>query len=359
MKKNIKVLIVDDESQNVRIMKELLSFHPQYECKEAKSGEEALDVLKTYFPEIILLDVMMPGIDGYEVCRRIRDQYEHKFSKIIMVSGMSMINDRLKGYEAGADDYLTKPYVEEELVAKLEVYSKLNRIEEVDNLKTIALNILSHETKTPLNGILLGSELLREVDGLPGKANLYVDLIRESGLKIKELVEKISRYYYIKDGIEKTISVNSLCTVIDDVVQLLNTNNEENQVYVKCDCDKDIKFAADWDLLKEAFGYVFDNSRKNSPKHGLITVTCRINNDDIFIRIADQGSGVEPSLTNRVFDGLFSADLFHHRKGTGLGLAIAKEVIEEHGGRITCRNRTDCGTVFEISLKDQCQVIDF
>lgn len=358
MKKNIKVLIVDDEDQNVKIMKELLSFHPQYECKEAKSGEEALDVLKTYFPEIILLDVMMPGINGYEVCKKIRCQYEHKFSKIIMVSGMSMINDRLKGYEAGADDYLTKPYVEEELVAKLEVYSKLNRIEEVDNLKTIALNILSHETKTPLNGILLGSELLKDMDGLPGKANLYVDLIRESGLKIKELVEKISRYYFIKDGIEKTISVNSLCAVLKSVVKRLNDNNEEKQVCIKCDCNKDIKFGADWDLLKEALGYVLENSRKNSPEKGIITVNCRISNDDIFIQIADQGSGVEPSLTNRVFDGLFTPDLFHHRKGTGLGLAIAKEVIEEHGGRIACRNRKDCGTVFEISLKDQNQVSD-
>ncbi|MGB3225012.1 MAG: hybrid sensor histidine kinase/response regulator [Desulforhopalus sp.] len=356
MKKNIKVLIVDDESQNVRIMKELLSYHPQYECKEAKSGEEALDVLKTYFPEIILLDVMMPGINGYEVCKKIRCQHEHKFSKIIMVSGMSMINDRLKGYEAGADDYLTKPYVEEELVAKLEVYSKLNRIEEVDNLKTIALNILSHETKTPLNGILLGSELLREVDGLPEKAKLYVDLIKESGVKIKELVEKISRYYFIKDGIEKNISVNSLCGVLDSVVQLLNDN--ENQVRVECDCTKDIKFAADWELLKEAFGYVIDISHKNSPVSGVITVNCWINNDDIFIRIADQGSGVEPSLTNRVFDGLFIPDLFHHRKGTGLGLAIAKEVIEEHGGRITCRNSKDSGTIFEISLKDQRQCPD-
>jgi signal transduction histidine kinase len=359
MKKNIKVLIVDDESQNVRIMKELLSFHPQYECKEAKSGEEALDVLKTYFPEIILLDVVMPGIDGYEVCRRIRCQYEHKFSKIIMVSGMSMINDRLKGYEAGADDYLTKPYVEEELIAKLEVYSKLNRIEEVDNLKTIALNILSHETKTPLNGILLGSELLREVGGLPEKAKLYIDLIRESGVKIKELVEKISRYYFIKDGIEKNISVDSLCGVIDSVVQSLNDNKDENQVRVECDCNKGIKFAADWELLKEALGYVLDNSRKNSPEFGVITVNCSINNDDIYVRIADQGSGVEPSLTNRVFDGLFTPDLLHHRKGTGLGLAIAKEVVEEHGGRITCRNRNDSGTVFEISLKNQLQRLDF
>ena len=72
MKNMTKVLIVDDEPQNVQVMKEILSFHSTYECRGAKSGEEALAILKSYFPEIILLDVMMPGIDGYEVCRRIR-----------------------------------------------------------------------------------------------------------------------------------------------------------------------------------------------------------------------------------------------------------------------------------------------
>ena len=162
-----------------------MSFHPQYECRGAISGEEALAILKSYFPEIILLDVMMPGIDGYEVCRRIRSQNEHKFAKIIMISGMSMIDDRLKGYDAGADDYLTKPYVEDELLAKLKVYSKLNRMEEVDNLKTTAMNILNHETKTPLNGIILGSELLSEMEDLPEKAKHYVDFVHESGLRSK------------------------------------------------------------------------------------------------------------------------------------------------------------------------------
>ena len=194
MKKNTKILIVDDEPQNVLLMNEILSFHPEYECRGAMSGLEALASLKTYFPEIILLDVMMPGgIDGYEVCKRIRNQNTHKFCKIIMISGMSMIDDRLKGYEAGADDYLTKPFVEDELIAKLQVYSKLNRMEEVDTQKTMALNILSHETRTPLNGIILGSELLRDMDGLPIKAKEYIELVRESGLKIQELVEKITR----------------------------------------------------------------------------------------------------------------------------------------------------------------------
>lgn len=351
MKKITKILIVDDEPQNVMLMREILSFHPEYECRGAMSGLEALAHLRTYYPEIILLDVMMPGLDGYEVCKRIRNQNEHKFSKIIMISGMSMIDDRLKGYDAGADDYLTKPFVEDELLAKLKVYSKLNRMEEVDTLKTMALNILSHETRTPLNGIILGSELLGEMDGLPEKAKEYVKLVQESGLKIQELVEKISRYYYLKDGINKTLSKGSLRPAIMSIFSSLSTGVGVGEV--SFDCDKNIEFVADWTLLKEAIGYVVDNSIKNSPPSGIITINCWKKASQIFIQVGDQGPGVEPSLTERVFDGLFTPDLLHHRQGTGLSLAIAKEIIEEHGGRISCRNREECGTLFEITLNDQ------
>ena len=351
MKNVTKVLIVDDEPQNVQVMREILNFHSTYECRGAKSGEEALAILKSYFPEIILLDVMMPGIDGYETCRRIRCQNEHKFAKIIMISGMSMIDDRLKGYDAGADDYLTKPYVEDELLAKLQVYSKLNRMEEVDTLKTTAMNILSHETRTPLNGIILGSELLSDMNNLPEKAKHYVDLVHESGLRIQELVDKISRYFFIKDGVEKNLSESSLQFNIDNIIRSLIGKEEFLGPKVICQCEKDIKFEADWELLKEAFSYLIDNAIQITPESGIVTVNCIQKASHLLIQVGDQGPGVEPFLTKRVFDGLFSSDLLHHGKGTGLSLAIAKEIIEEHDGQISCSNRKGCGTLFEITFQ--------
>lgn len=353
MKENIKVLIVDDEAHNVKIMQEMLSFHPEYECKTARSGEEALGVLESYFPEIILLDIVMKGIDGIEVCKKIRSIREHRFSKIIMVSGMSMIDDRLKGYEAGADDYLTKPFVEEELLAKLKVYSKLNRMEEVDTLKTTAMNILTHEVRTPLNGIILASELLGELDTIPEKARRYVEMVRESGLRIQELVEKISRYFTIKDGIEKKLSVDHLNPVINNIIKVLCGSAGEGGPVVTCDCAKTLSFTADWELLREAFLYLIDNAIKNTPHLGVVNIVCWKKQTQVFVQITDQGHPVDPVLAKRIFDGLFSTDVLHHRKGTGLSLAITKEIISEHGGHISCRNRKNGGTVFEVVLEDQ------
>ena len=349
MSKNTKILIVDDEPQNTEIMREILSFHPKYEYRVAMSGEEALDILESYFPDIILLDIMMPGIDGYEVCRRVREKKKHTLSKIVMLSGKSMIADRLKGYSAGADDYITKPFVEDELLAKLEVFSKLNRMEEVDNLKTMALNILSHETRTPLNGIILGGELLNDMKGLPEQAKKYIEMIRESGASILNLVEKISRYCAVKDGLQLNVCEKRFDERISAILKTIVRPFGLKIIY---DFIGNTCFSADWELLEEAFLIILDNAVKNSQENGSIVIEYRRCNSRIKISFKDQGPGVDPAVSEKIFDGLYSPDILHHRQGTGLSLAIAKEIIEEHGGNICCRNREGKGAAFEISLRD-------
>jgi signal transduction histidine kinase len=348
MPKHIKILIVDDEPQNTEIMREILSFHPKYEYRVAMSGEQALAILDSYFPDIILLDIMMPGMDGYEVCRRVREKRKHKFSKILMISGRSMVGDRLKGYNSGADDYITKPFVEDELLAKLDVFSKLNRMEEVDGLKTMALNILSHETRTPLNGIILASELLSDMSGLPEQANKYIDMVRESGTRIQDLVEKISRYCMVKEGLQLSLSEKRFD---ERMTEILKKCNPPSGINIVCDFSGDVSFFADWELLEEAIATVVDNAIKNSPDDGTISIKYRKSGEFLTISIKDQGPGVDQALSEKIFGGLYSSDILHHRQGTGLSLAIAKEIIEEHGGGICCRNNKDNGAEFEITIK--------
>lgn len=353
IEKITKLLVVDDEPQNIEVMREILSFHPEYECKVASSGEQALTILESYIPEIILLDVMMSGIDGYEVCRRIRKKSSHKFSKIIMISGLAMIDDRLKGYEAGADDYLTKPYVEEELIAKLKVYSKLHHMEEVDTLKTTALNIFSHESRTPLNGIIMASELLEEIAGLPDNAKKYISMLHDSGLRLQELVDKINRYFSVKDGLAEKLSLKSLDLAIHNTINNIDHFGPNGTLGLDYNCNSSIKFIADWQLMEEALAYVLENSVKNSKKGDVITINCQQVFTDIIVQVSDQGQKIDPSQTKRMFDGLFLPDLMYHRHGTGLSLAIAKEIIEAHGGKISCCNKEGGGILFELYLKNQ------
>jgi PAS domain S-box-containing protein len=119
-----KILLVDDEETNVLILKEILE--DQYHIETAYSGEEAMDFIKTYKPDIVLLDIMMPGIDGYEVCKKMKVDETLYHTKIILVTAKDGLKNRLYGYECGADDYIHKPFHEEELLAKVRVFDRLN-----------------------------------------------------------------------------------------------------------------------------------------------------------------------------------------------------------------------------------------
>jgi putative two-component system response regulator len=118
-----RILIVDDSEINIEILEELLS--DEYEVDSATNGQECLQKLALFSPDMVLLDIMMPGMDGYETCRRIKASPMGSFTQVVMVSGKSAKNDRLKGYQAGADDYVIKPFDHDELLAKLAVQSKM------------------------------------------------------------------------------------------------------------------------------------------------------------------------------------------------------------------------------------------
>jgi len=123
-----KILIVDDEPTNIMLLKDALN-NEGYEINQALSGEEALELINEFHPDLILLDIVLSGIDGYEVCRRIRNNNKYSLIKIIMISAMVMLSERLKGYEVGADDYITKPFNREEVLAKVRIMMKLKESE--------------------------------------------------------------------------------------------------------------------------------------------------------------------------------------------------------------------------------------
>jgi CheY-like chemotaxis protein len=146
MQRQDRILIVDNNPVNVAILEEMLG--EGCHLATAASGEEALALTSDFRPDLILLDIMMPGIDGYETCRRIRATPALRHTKIIMVSAKALVAERLQEYEAGADDYVTKPFEEEELLAKVRVYLRLKSIEEVDQLK---YDILHHSARSGTN----------------------------------------------------------------------------------------------------------------------------------------------------------------------------------------------------------------
>ena len=207
-----KILVVDDSPLNVNLIKHRLK-DENYELEKAYSGEEALTIASQFSPDIILLDIVMPGIDGYEVCRRIRCNPSLQNTKIIMVSAKTSITERLEGYEAGADDYVARSVDKEELLAKVRVYLRLNKqAEELEKAKCLAeaanqmksefLANISHELRTPLHVIIGFAKLglKKNTTSKPEKILKYFERIRGSGDTLLELVNNLLDLSKLESG---------------------------------------------------------------------------------------------------------------------------------------------------------------
>jgi len=342
-----KILIVDDDPLNLEILEEILS--ENYIVQTESSGEDAIRVLQEFNPDLLLLDIMMPGIDGYEVCRRIRSNQRYRLLKIILVSGRSLLEERLEGYNAGADDYITKPFIDEELEAKIKVFLRLKRSEEIDQIKSDLLRVFSHETRTPLNGILLSTELLRSDDSLGEDAKAYIQVIEESGRRLLEFVKKTTLLCDIKNGMIVEKNMHSLDAYIKLAVKSVQKDAKAKNITILSD-DSDAQFKADWRMLVKVFTYIIENAIKFSPPGGEVRIEKNILGNSIEIRITDQGNGIESDWMDKIFNEFAVRNVMHHQKGLGLSLAISKYLVEMHNGTIHAESENATKTTFIIRL---------
>lgn len=343
-----RILVVDDDPINTDIIREI--FEADCDLAFAEDGEEALARIKNFQPDLILLDIMLPKMDGFQVCKIIRDDPRYHFIKIILVSGKAELHERLKGYEAGADDYVTKPFIDEELQAKVNVFLKLKRAEEIDLIKSNLLTLFSHETRTPLNSIIGIGELLLQEKNLDHHIKTSLKMIVDSGYDLLDYIKKSGLLCELKSGITLEKTREHLIEHICGVATSLQAALERKNLTIHLPGKKDISYPADWALLDKAFSYVFNNAIKYSPEHGTVTVDVQTSTDGYYVKVYDEGSGISINRLDRIFDEFAIHDVYHHVKGQGLSLSIAKNIVELHGGKIYCENRPEKGAVFIFQL---------
>ncbi len=325
--KREKILIVDDNATNIEILQEYLE--EDYELATALSGEQALDKVFAFQPAVILLDIMMPGLDGYEVCRRIRANPDLRHTKIIMVSVKAMLSERLAGYAAGADDYVTKPFDEEELLAKVRVYMRLKAAEDMEKLKSDLLSLLSHETRTPLNRILVPVEMLLSDNTLDiEKRTTLLDIIRQNAQKLQNLFDKIQLLSTIKSGADPFHFVEL------DFAQLVRTVMDEmNPSIVAYDIQVDTQLAdaivvhADKDKMRYVLWILLEQAIQLSLTHRKMIVSlCRnLNQCELLIQTHGRECPVNQSTTEATATTLWMAN-YH------LSLALVDQIVHIHKG---------------------------
>ncbi|MGK7344676.1 MAG: response regulator [Candidatus Nitrospinota bacterium M3_3B_026] len=196
----LKILVVDDDPNIALLIQMTLSRNPEYNITTVHSGEQALELIEEDPPDLVLLDVMMPGIDGFEVCRRIKENEKTKFVPVIMITARREMGDKLHGMGLGANDYITKPFNPEELQARVGAHLRIKTLEKELSAKReleVALKMsvtLQHEINNPLTGAIGNLELLKDWREMSGEEiDQSVADILSLALRIKEIVKKMSR----------------------------------------------------------------------------------------------------------------------------------------------------------------------
>lgn len=324
------ILAVDDDPMNLSILEEIL-LDGGYVVSTATTGEEALEIADRIGPDIILLDIMMPGIDGYETCRRLRSANTLKYCKIILVSAKAMIEERLRGYEAGADDYLVKPFDHEELIAKIGVFARLKSMEEVDRLKDEFLSLLSHETRTPLTQIMGPAELLSSDTPITDAERKHfgeIVLIAARSLERKLEDARLTLSFRSREHEAKPMRA-SLSQAARNAI--LRSGAKEVRVFVRSGTDP--WTMADPRHLRIAFERLIEDSRQSLQAARIRLVIETVTEQHIVLIEEDQPDRVEPCVSRNF--GIFEVrDLNHHSGQVNTGVPLANSILGYYGARL-------------------------
>jgi len=290
-----------------------------------------LDLLASFKPDIILLDIMMQGMDGYETCRRIRSNPDLKFTKILIVSAKTMAGERLDGYNSGADDYITKPFNDDELLSKIKVYLNLRFSEEFQELKKNLLMLISRDVRSPLAG-LIG---LKEFEQIGKQANQLLEFCDESLLLCD-----------LKDGRQLVLEEVPVDPFIREIITgLSNKKNLKNlRVFYKNSMEEPVRL--DPVLMREAVTVILENAIRYSSQNAEISVSSWQENGDFFISIADHGQGI----ARRLFQELSTRDFNMYRAGGGISYATAVIVARLHQGDLIHKANSPTGVIFTFRL---------
>jgi two-component system, sensor histidine kinase and response regulator len=344
-----RILAVDDIRTNLLIIRAALG--DSFECAVATSGEQALEQASSFRPDVVLLDIVMPGIDGYETCRRIRQNPLLLHAKIIMVSSRSSLKERLQAYAAGADDYLIKPFEAEELLAKIGVFLRLKSTEEFDRFRTDVITLLSHEMRTPLTTMLGPAQMLmgEDIDSVQRKE--LAGLIYAGAHRLRRLIEKAQLLGSLWSGSWKpSLQTVSMTSALRPLLDRAAKQCAARGITLVEDLQPCPEVHTDARGIDQVIGSILDNAVRFSLDGRQIRVTLRTEGNELRVSVVDQGPGIRPEFLPRVFEAFARDDIHHHTEGQSLSMVIARQIMSRLGGAITVESTFGAGTTFMVSL---------
>ena len=372
---NSKILIVDDQEANVRILESLLEIKGFKQVKSTTDSRQVEDLVQSFSPDLLLLDLMMPHMSGFEVMERLRGkETEGHFMPILVLTADSTKESKQQALLLGATDFLTKPFDFTEVLLRINNLLMISNLtsslkgqnellEEKVKERTVELEqknqelqqfvfIASHDLQEPLRMVtdLLGQLQVHYGDKIDERGMKYIDFAVKSSVKMKSLIVDLLEYSKADALVVGDAAKVDLNTVLDDVRILLNSVIESTKAEIKIGIMPEIK--APVSVLRQIFQNLIGNAirYRKTDLAPVINIRAVENEKNYIIEVEDNGLGIPLESQGRIFDLFHRIQMPADQLGSGVGLAITKKVIDRMNGTLEVKSEVGVGSVFTIQL---------
>lgn len=356
------ILVVDDTLANLRLLTDILR-DAGYKLRLARSGKLALQAARAIPPDLILLDINMPEMDGYEVCRRLKAEMDLKEIPIIFLSGLQDTVDKVKAFQAGGVDYITKPFEPEEVLARVNTHLELRRqkrrihesfeaLQKLERLRDNLMHMVVHDLRSPLTTISSYLALLEtyEAQNLSASGLNFIHEAKQSIGRLIDSVDSMLELSRLEAGEWRSNrSECDLGKLAAAVLDEFNPLRGARRVTLNAPAQV-VKLKIDSCLISRVLQNLIANAIKFTSNDGSIEIRFSLTDREATVAVADDGRGVPPEYQTTIFEKFGQVETVDARSGTGLGLFFCKLAVELHGGRIWVESEAGKGSTFWFTL---------
>ena len=352
------IFIAEDVPKNLQVLCNILR-KESYRISAAGNGRQALEMIPEVKPDLVLLDVMMPELNGFEVCEQMQKDPRLKEIPVIFLTAKAETTDILKGFEAGAVDYVTKPFTGAELLARVKIHLDLKfareELKELISVRDKFFSIIAHDLRNPIQFLLLSSDLLyNEYDILSEEERKdYVQKFFNGATRISALLENLLEWSRTQRGlIECKPDSLDIGDTVTNSINLLQTHAKEKDISITSLVKPGLIAFVDRNMMRTVLRNLLSNAVKFTYPGGEVKVDAALKGKIIEIVVSDNGMG----MSENEIDGLFKFTTpggtlgTANEKGTGLGLLLCKEFVEKNKGTISVTSTLEKGSSFRITL---------
>jgi signal transduction histidine kinase len=362
-----KILVVDDTPTNLSILEEILE--EDYLISIAQSGNQALSIIEKLMPDLVLLDVNMPGIDGFETCRKLKSQKETLNLPVIFITARAEPEDVIQGFKEGGVDYITKPFNHSEVLARVQTHLKVqqlirqlgkknDQLKELNELKNKFLGMASHDMRNCLGVIKGYSQILNEDKAeLPEKTkDQFLNIIYKGSENLLNMVNELLDVSVIESGkLQLNLQPESFKDLINHHITINKFFADKKNIRIQSDLPDVPQCRIDANKIGQVIDNLISNAIKFSEPGTTICISLKEQNGKLIFSVKDEGPGISEADQAKLFQHFqkLSARPTAGESSSGLGLAISKKMIQAHGGCLNVTSQLGSGTTFsfEILLK--------